>query len=475
MSHLARKLSTLAAAVVVAGCVDLTPRLELPEPPIPAAWPLAETTPAGPGDAGAAADVGWRDFLADERLEGLVALALENNRDLRVAALTTLRARELHRIRRADRLPGVAADASALRTRVPGSLSSDGGAETLGEYSVDLGVAAFELDLFGRVRNLSRAALEDYLATEEARRSIQLGLIAEVARTYLTLAADEQLQRLAAETLRSQEESFRLTESRHELGAVSGLDLAQAQTTVESARVDVARFAGSVAQDVNALRLLVGAPVGPELLPASLDTASPGLAPLPPGLPSEVLLRRPDVLAAEHRLRAANADIGAARAAFFPRITLTGAVGTASDELSDLFGSGTGTWSFVPRVTLPIFEAGRLRAARRAAVVERDIAVARYEQAIQVGFREVADALALTETLARQRAAQEALAEAAARAHALSQARYDEGRDSYLTLLDSQRFLYAAQQALIVTRLAEQANRITLYRVLGGGWREGGG
>jgi outer membrane protein, multidrug efflux system len=451
-------------------CTSLAPDLELPEPPVPAEWPLVETTATGGtgemGDIGGVpvADVGWRDFLVDERLETLVAQALDNNRDLRVAVLSVARSRELYRIRRADRLPSVDAEASALVTRTSG--------ERFEDLTLDIGVTAYELDLFGRIRNLSESALEEFFATEEVRRSVQLSLIAEVARTYLLLAADEQLRDLAEETLRSQEESYRLTEQRHDLGAVSGLDLAQARTTVERSRVDAARFAGEVAQDVNALRLLVGGPLDPALLPETLDDAPTGLQPLPPGLPSEVLLRRPDVRAAEHRLRASNADVGAARAAYFPRVSLTGRAGIASDDLGDLLGATTGAWTFLPRVTVPIFQAGRLRAAARAAEVDRDIAVARYEQAIQIGFREAADALALTATLALQRQAQDALTEAAGRAYELSRARYRQGRDSYLSVLDSQRTFYAAQQAAIDTRLAEQLNRVTLYRVLGGGWLE---
>jgi multidrug efflux system outer membrane protein len=277
---------------------------------------------------------------------------------------------------------------------------------------------------------------------------------------------------VAQATLDSQEASFRLVERRHELGAVSGLDLAQARTTVETARADVARFAGQVARDINALRLLVGAPVERELLPAAFDASVTGIAPLPAGVPSEVLLRRPDMLAAEHRLRAANANIGAARAAFFPSIRLTAAAGFASDALSVLFVEGGRFWSFLPQLRLPIFDAGRLQANLDVARADQDIALAEYERTVQVGFREVADALALTRTLAAQREAQQALLDAAQRAYELSLARYQAGRDSFLVQLDAQRTMYAAQQALISTRLAEQTNRVTLYKVLGGGWNE---
>ncbi len=472
----------LAATLLAGGCISLEPKLQLPPAPIPTSWPIPATTevtndPRGEaaasevGGGAAAADTGWRDFFADERLEQLIALALEGNRDFRATVLNVARFRALYDIRRADRLPSVDAAATAARTRLP-SAQTGGDAETVTSYSLEVGVTAYELDLFGRVRSLSHEALEQYFASDENRRGAQLSLIAAVADGYLALAADRELQRLAEETVKSQEESFALTEKRHELGAVSGLDLAQERTTVESARVDAARFEGEVARDLNALVLLVGGPIDPALLPERFDDRVAAIAAPPPGLPSEVLLRRPDVLAAEHLLRAANASIGAARAAYFPRIALTALAGRSSDDLSDLFSGGSGSWSFIPQVTVPIFQGGRLRAGRRAAEIGRDIAVADYEGAIQTGFREVADALALDRSLGRQRAAQQALTDAASRAYELSRERYQAGRDSYLVALDSQRIRYAAQQGLIVIRLAEQRNRVELYRVLGGGWKE---
>lgn len=459
--------TALAALLAVTGCASLEPNLPAADAAIPAAWPqppIAASAGAAPAaDQPAVADIGWRNFFADDRLEQLIARALGNNRDLRVAVLNVERARALYRIQRADRFPSVGANLTNVRGDP--SPANEG-------YSASLGVAAFELDLFGRVRNLSDSALQQYFSQDQARRGAQLTLVAEIANAYLTLAADLEAQRVAQATLDNQQASYGLIVKRHRLGAVSGLDLSQAGTTVEAARADVARYAGLVATDTNALTLLVGAPVEPALLPAGFDLAVSGLAALPAQLPSEVLLRRPDVLQAEHLLRAANASIGAARAAFFPSITLTGNVGTASDQLSGLFGSGTRLWSFVPQINLPIFQGGRLSANLGATTADRDIALAQYEKAIQSGFREVSDALALTGTLAARKEAQQALLDAAARAHELSKARFDSGRDSFLILLDAQRSYYAAQQGLIAAQLAEQANRVTLYKVLGGGWRE---
>ncbi|MEO6171279.1 MAG: efflux transporter outer membrane subunit [Lysobacter sp.] len=469
----------LATSLFVSGCATLEPRVPEAAPAIPAQWPLPPTTSADGGTAAkltgagalpadadvvSAADVGWRDFFVDPRLEQLIALSLENNRDLRVAVLNVERARSQYRIQRADRFPSLGASADLTRT---------GGDAPVNEvYSAGVGIAQFELDLFGRVRSLSNASLQRYFATEESRRSAQLALISEVANTWLTLSADRELLRISEATLKSQQASYDLTEKRFELGALSGLEVSQARTGVETARSGVARFAGQVAQDTNSLNLLVGGTIDPALLPTSFVPAVSGLGALPAGLPSNVLLRRPDVMAAEYRLLGANANIGSARAAFFPSISLTGSLGSASTELSGLFAGGNGVWSFMPRLNLPIFQGGRLRANLGVATADRDIALAEYEKSIQAGFREVADALALSKTLADQRVAQQALLDAATRANQLSKARYDAGLDSYLNQLDAQRTLYTAEISLVNTLLAEQANRVTLYKVLGGGWVE---
>jgi len=459
-----------ACLCLMAGCT-MEPRYRAPALPVPDQWPIPATTVADAGTAATATrDIGWRDFFVDPRLQRLIASALTNNRDLRVAVLNIESARAQYRIQRSALMPQI--DASASYTKEQEPAVDFGFPFTSSYYQIGVGITSFELDLFGRVRSLTHQALEQYLAQEQARRGAQLGLIAEVANAYLTLASDRELVRLAQQTLKSQESSFGLTRQQHEIGAASGLDLAQAQTTVEQARADAARYEGNVAQDVNALTLLVGAQIDPSWLPEGFDAKTMGIDALPAGLPSNVLLRRPDVLAAEFTLRAANANIGAARAAFFPDISLTADVGSASAALSGLFKSGTATWAFEPQATPPIFHGGALLGQLKVSNVNRSIALAQYEKAIQSGFREVADGLALTATLARQRTAQEALAGATSRAFELSQRRYKVGRDSYLVVLDSERSNYSAQQALITTRLAEQSNRVTLYEALGGGWLE---
>ncbi|HEY1726004.1 MAG TPA: efflux transporter outer membrane subunit [Steroidobacteraceae bacterium] len=486
----------VAGLLLLVSACTMEPRYRPPALPVPDQWPLPATletdaaaeavAPAATGDASIAADssppaavsnlvawdIGWRDFFADARLQQLIAEALANNRDLRVAVLNIQLAQAQYRSQRSELFPRVDANGSWTKEKIPGAVSGIGVPITEQYYSAGVGIASFEVDLFGRIRSLTHAALEQYLAQEQARRGAQLSLIAQIADAYLSLASDRELQRLAQQTLKSQEDSFHLTEQRHAIGAVSGLDLAQAQTTVESARADAARYEGNVAQDYDALVLLVGGAVDPNLLPSDMDPHAIGIGALPAGLPSTVLLRRPDVLQAEHLLRSNNADIGAARAAFFPTISLTGNIGSASPALSGLFKSGSGSWSFVPQAALPLFHGGQNFANLSIAKSSRDIAVAQYEKAIQVAFREVADALALTPTLERQREAQEALVGATQRAYEMSQQRYKAGTDSYLTLLDAQRSYYGAQQQLIATRLAQQNNRVTLYKALGGGWQE---
>jgi multidrug efflux system outer membrane protein len=415
------------------------------------------------------ADIPWQKFYHDSKLQKLIALALENNRDIRVAALNVERFQALYQIRRADLLPKVDANGVATYQRIAETFSSTRLPQTLHQYNVGLGISSYELDLFGRVQSLKGQALEQYLATGQAQRSVQISLVSQIASGWLALAADRERLQLARDTLANQQESYRLIKSRHEAGISSALDLNQAQTSVDGARVDIARYTTLVAQDENALDLVVGSPVPTGLLPQTLSESLTALGEITPGLPSDVLLARPDILQAESELKGANANIGAARAAFFPRITLVSSIGFGSDELSGLFKSGAFIWKFAPQVSLPIFDGGANAANLKVAEVDREIAVARYEKAIQTAFREVADALAQRGTIDEQLAAQQSLNSATSESLRLSRARYEKGIDSYLTVLDSQRSLYGAQQNLITVRLSRLTSLVTLYKVLGGG------
>ncbi|WP_349778053.1 efflux transporter outer membrane subunit [Xanthomonas sp. WHRI 6108] len=480
MTPIRMTLTAIAVAGVLSGCT-LMPRYARPDAPVPERFAGTElstastsTDAASPAQAIDIANIGWRQVFTDPALQQVIALALENNRDLRVAALNIEVARAQYRVERAALLPAVQGTGTANNARTPSELAIPGQPQVFRTYSANIGVSAYELDLFGRVRSLKEQALQQFLSTAEARRSTHISLVAEVATAYLTLAADQQLLQLAQSTLSSQGDSYRLQQRSFELGVASQLSLRQAQTTVETARVDVERYTAQVAQDRNALVLLVGTQVPAELLPRALpDGASVDgnvLARVPAGLPSQLLQRRPDILEAERNLRAANANIGAARAAFFPSISLTASTGSSSSSLSNLFDSGTRAWSFVPTLTLPIFNAGRNRANLDMAKANRDIEVAQYEKAIQSAFREVSDALAQRETLGRQLQAQQALVDATADSYRLSQARFERGVDSYLQALDAQRALYSAQQNLITTQLSRFTNLATFYKAMGGGW-----
>jgi multidrug efflux system outer membrane protein len=465
-----RNLFLLLGIIVLAlNSCTLAPKYTKPAPPVPAQWPTgaaySETKTAA--SAPVVQDIPWRKFFTDERLQKIIETALNNNRDLRVAALNVERARALYGIARAELLPTVSAIGSVNSMLVPADLSTTGSATTTSQYSVNLGILSWEIDFFGRIRSLKDQALEQYLATEDARRSAQISLVSSVAQAYLSLAADRDNIKLATSTLETQEASYKLIRKRYEAGIASELDLRQAQSQVDAAKVDVGRYMQLTAQDENALSLLVGSPLPSDLLPADLNSVSPPKD-ISPGLQSEVLLRRPDILAAEHQLKAANANIGAARAAFFPNISLTTTVGTTSAELSGLFKAGQGTWSFAPQIITPIFDA-RTWSAYDVTKVEKEISVAQYEKAIQTAFREVSDALAVKGTLNQQIAAQQSLVEAVAETYRLSNARYTKGIDSYLSVLDAQRSLYGAQEGLIVLRLVRLVNQVTLYMALGGG------
>ena len=464
MKHLQLIATPLAltAALVLAGCASMAPTYQRPVAPVAASFADAPASAGSDSAAQAASQIAWQNFFADVRLNELIKLALANNRDLRVAVLNIEQARAAYQIRRADSLPTV--NLAATGSRAPGANDS-----IVSTYQVGLGVSAFELDLFGRVRSLSDVALAQFLATQEAKNSVQIGLISSVANTYLSLLADDELLELTRQTLAGREESLRLIQLKFDNGVVSKLDLQQGVSLVETARVVLAQQLRQRAQDANLLVQLVGQAL-PATLPAARTLAQTTLTELPSGLPSDLLATRPDVRAAEQQLIAANANIGAARANFFPRISLTANAGSASGQLSGLFKGGSFGWTFAPQAILPIFDYGRNQANLASARVGNDIAVANYDKAIQTAFREVADALAGQATYAEQLRAQRRVAEAEADRFSLSDLRYKSGASSYLELLDAQRALFDAQRAAIGANLLRLQNQVTLYRVLGGGW-----
>ncbi|MES1158694.1 MAG: efflux transporter outer membrane subunit [Terricaulis silvestris] len=457
-------LTSLAA---LAGCAVLEPHYHQPPLPTPNAWPQGPAY--APADTATTAPSlpAWRDFYASDKLREVITETLANNRDLRVAALNIQAARAQYHVQRAQSLPGLDATGSGI---VSGTQPPHGGNETITrEYTGGVSLSPFEIDLFGRARSLNRGALQRYLATAEARDALQLSLVSQVASAYVAYAADLELVGIAKDTYDSQRHSLDLTQALYNEGAVSALTLAQIRSTVESAHADVASFTAQVAEDENALTLLIGAPLPENLRPTSLDDVRFGVDELPAGLPSDVLLNRPDIRQSEHLLRAANADIGAARAAFFPSISISGFDGTADPRFENLFSGAGRAWSYTPQVSVPIFHGGALLGSLGLANANRDIAVAQYEHAIQSAFREVADALAVRGTIKDELSARENLLTASRQAFDLSQARFNEGVDSYLTLLDAQRSLYAARQSEVSTRLVQADNFIALYKALGGG------
>ncbi|HEX7046809.1 MAG TPA: efflux transporter outer membrane subunit [Gammaproteobacteria bacterium] len=458
-----------AAFAFLAGC-SLTPDYERPDvrPSAAKMYPAA----AGETESGiAVADIGWREFFHDPQLQELIELALLNNNTLTSATLDILAARAQYNIQSSERLPNLSIDGSLTRTRVPASVSATGFEMTTEQYQVGLGIAAFELDFFGRVESLSESALAQYLATEEAARSVKITLIAEVARAYLAERALAEQLELARQTLEGREAAYELAVQRHEAGAASTFDLRQHEVLLESAHVAVPALKREHAQARNALVLLVGTPL--DAFPETATLGAQAFADrIPADLSSRLLVQRPDIRAAEQRLISANANIGAARAAFFPRISLTGSVGSVSGELSGLFGAGTDTWSFIPRISLPIFSGGRNSANLELAKVRKHAAVVQYEQAVQTAFREVADALVARATLNDQLSAQRRLRDAQAERLALARQRYEAGAASYLEVLDAEREFFAAEQALVQVRQQQLASAVGLYRALGGGLRE---
>ena len=459
-------LTLLAAALLLAGC-SMIPAYQRPAAPVPTTFPQAQ---AVPDKGAAAADLDWKDYFSDPRLQQLIAIALQNNRDLRVSVLNIEQARAQFQITRASQYPVVNGVASG--TRQP---------NTSGQYAnafqVGLAVSAWEIDFFGRVAALKEQALAQYLATEEARKSAQISLVAAVANGWYTLLADEELLAISRSTLATREESIKLAKLRLDNGVSSELDYHQAEGLTQAARATLAQQQRQRALDENALVLLLGQSLPPEVLATVSGyrlADTPAMAPLPAGLPSDLLTRRPDIRQAEQTLLASNANIGAARAAFFPRISLTASVGSVSSELSGLFKSGSWAFSLAPQLVLPIFDAGRNQAGLDSAQAGRAIAVAQYEKAIQTAFREVADALAGQATLTDQLNAQKAQSDAEAKRLKLSDLRYRNGVASYLDFLDAQRSLFSTQQAVVQTRLVQLQNQVALYKTLGGGWTETG-
>lgn len=449
-------------ALLLGGCASMAPPYERPAAPVAASFADAASAAAAGTAAGQpAAELEWQQFFTDPRLKKLIELALQNNRDLRVAVLNIERVRAQYQIQRAEQFPTVVLGATGLEQP-----NAAGGSA----YTAGLNITGYELDLFGRVRSLTDAALQQYFASEEARKAAQISLVAAVANTYLTLLADDAQLAVARQTLASREEGYRLLKLKFDHGALSDYDLAQAVTLVEGAKAAVALLQRQQTQNQNALVLLVGQPL-PAELPPPLPLAAQGLlAELPAGLPSALLERRPDVRQAERQLQASNANIGAARAAFFPRITLTGSIGLASEDLGGLFDRSG--WQFAPRITLPIFDAGANQANLQVSEANRDIALAQYERSIQVAFREVADALAGRATYGEQLRAQQAQTAAEQKRSDLAELRFRNGISSFLDVLDAQRALFQTQQATIIVQAAQQQNLVTLYKVLGGGWKD---
>ncbi len=460
-----KKLTLLGMAASLAAC-SLAPQYDRPDSPV-----VQQLQQLEPNVATAArlSEISWRDFYRDPQLHQLLDQALQNNRDLRLAALNVEQVQAQYRIQRAALLPGLSGTASATRQRVPEAVSPTGSPYINTQYSAGLAVTAWELDLFGRVNSLRDSALQQYFATQEARRSVQLSLAAQLGESYFSWVFSRSQLDLAEATLARQQSAYQMVQQRQAAGLASSLELSQAASELHAARADIARYQRQLNQSLTALELLVGSPLPPGQLDGALANADQSVADIPAQLDSQVLLMRPDILQAEHQLRAANANIGAARASFFPRIALTANGGSASADLDGLFHSGSTAWSFVPQISLPIFTWGANRATLDVAKLRKDAAVAQYERAIQVAFKEALDSLQASQTLNDQVVAQQDLVEAASRTLALAEQRYEKGVDSFLELLVSQRTLSNAQQALIIVRQAQINNSIALFRALGGG------
>ena len=457
-----------ACALFISGCASLAPDYQRPAAPVAAQFPslagsvvAASTTPAS--------DIEWQSFFTDAKLKQLIEVALQNNRDLRIAVLNIEQARAQFQIRRADQFPTI--NAALTGSRQPNPTPANGAGRISSVYSAGLAVTAYELDFFGRVASLKDAALAQYLATEEGRKTAQISLIASVANTYLALLADDELLSITQQTLVTRQASYKLARLRFDSGVASELDLRSAESLLEAANTALAQQTRQRALSENALTLLLGQSGGADLVSKDASFAKTTLQDVPAGLPSDLLARRPDIRQAEQQLIAANANIGAARAAFFPRISLTATAGTASSRLAGLFQAGAWGWTLAPQMLLPIFDAGRNKAGLASSKAAEGIVVAGYEKAIQTAFKEVSDALAGRATYAEQLRAAQAQANAEAVRYRLADLRYQNGVASQLDQLDAQRSLFAARQAVVQTRLAQLQSQVTLYKVLGGGWK----
>ncbi len=457
-----------ACALFLSGCVSLAPDYQRPVAPVAAQFPVVSGSTAAP--ATPASDIEWQSFFTDAKLKQLIEAALQNNRDLRIAVLNIEQARAQFQIRRADQFPTI--NAALTGSRQPNTTPANGAGGITSVYTAGLAVTAYELDFFGRVASLKDAALAQYLATEEGRKTAQISLIANVANTYLGLLADDELLSITQQTLTTRQASYKLAKLRFDSGVASELDLRSAESLLEAANTALAQQTRQRALSENALTLLVGQSLSANLSSKDASFAKTTLQDIPAGLPSDLLVRRPDIRQAEQQLMAANANIGAARAAFFPRISLTATAGTASSRLAGLFQAGTWGWTLAPQLLLPIFDAGRNTAGLASSKAAEGIAVATYEKAIQTAFKEVSDALAGRATYAEQLRAVQAQANAEAVRYRLADLRYQNGVASQLDQLDAQRSLFTARQAVVQTRLAQLQSQVTLYKVLGGGWKD---
>ena len=458
----------IGVVLLVGGCM-LAPEYNRPDTSVSDAWPTgaAYANPSAVETVDSVTSLTWREFFPDPKMQHVISTALTNNLDLRLAALNVERARALYGIQRAELYPSIGVTGGGSKQRSSSDLTAPGEPRTTKQFNANVGMIAWEIDFFGRIRSLKERALQEYLATEEARRSAQIAMVAEVARVYLTLAADRENLHLAQVTLETQQGAYDLIRRQYDLGVSTELDLRRSQTQVDTAKRNMAIYTQQVAQDQNALNLLAGSPLPEDLLPENLTGVIPPRE-LSPGLSSEILLNRPDILATENRLKGAYARIGAARAAFFPRISLTTAFGFASDELSGLFGVGSDTWSFAPQISMPIFDA-RTWAAYRVSKADREIVLTQYEKSIQTAFREVADSLAVRGTVDQQIVAQQSIVDSSQKIYDVSNELYTQGVSGYLGVLDAHRTLYTAQQGLIFLHLTRQINQVRLYAVLGGG------